>query len=576
MPGPTPLPPSATSISVKPSDPTLTATPVVMPEETFTPTPDVTPTVTSSPVSDPHLKPDDVLLLPQPLYEGDRLSIDIVPSIPVDFDWGSDALSVTLTHPSAERMTAAVAPLGLGTVPRARFYWLDDPLSAGTLFYTFTLQLSDGVFDHDLENNQLVVPLSVLPRETLPPPEPVAQWAVTETAGFLLHYLTGSAAERDLSTIITTSMQAHSAVSGQFDAMDAMSISPSPDVADVALDVYLLDRVVGQGGYASGDWVAISYTDRNYAPVSLDVVLRHELAHALDHRVGCDGAPAMLREGLAVVLAGGHYRREALQAKAAALYETPRYVPIVKLVEDFYMHQHEIGYLEAGAILDYLIRQRGWGIVPELCRATSSADGDDAVRWEAALAETGLVGSTALERQWHNWLHNSNVTSYDARLLQLELNLMDMMRDYQLAYDPAAHFLRGILFSPADARRLGIVADFVRRPRTSEAITLEMLLAMGQEAVTQGDVLMGEILLSELREAMALGLDKTVWAASVLSLTRDVLALGLEPYGLILETDTRMRVFVLDRVAWPAKAVLTAHRHQPGAPWALSDRVWEE
>ncbi len=81
--------------------------------------------------------------------------------------------------------------------------------------------------------------------------------------------------------------------------------------------------------------MAISYPDRAYSPVDMGSLLRHELTHRLDSAIGCDEAPALLREGLAVVLAGGHYREEPIICKASTLLSNGYMIPVSRLLSDF-------------------------------------------------------------------------------------------------------------------------------------------------------------------------------------------------------------------------------------------------
>ncbi|MBN1246976.1 MAG: hypothetical protein JXC32_04920, partial [Anaerolineae bacterium] len=237
---PTPVEAPASATAVFP-----TTTPVVKPRPTYTPTPAPQPTPTLA--SDPRLEPDDVLLLPQPLSEGDRLSVDVDPSLPPGFVWeDGDEPQITLTLPDGETASTGVAEMGFDNVAQARFYWIDDVPSSPatsspedalidlpevdgqatyTAVYTLTLTLPPDVPDPNPDNNTLVLRVPVRPRESLSPPEPGAQWAVTETAGFSLHYLTGSAAERDLASIVDAAAQAYDEVIQRFDAMGARDVS---------------------------------------------------------------------------------------------------------------------------------------------------------------------------------------------------------------------------------------------------------------------------------------------------------------------------------------------------------------
>ena len=554
--------------------PVPTSTP--RPAPTFTPTPRQTPSPTPEP--DPQLRAEDVQLLPWPLFEGDRLTVDVDPLLPGSVTWtdGADAEPVVvMALPDGETFSATVDLMGLDRVAQARFYWITelptDLATAATISLpiTLTLELPDDVPDADPANNTLVISVPIISREAISPPEPAARWTVTDTAGFTMHYLTGSAAERDLEAIVAQADDAY------------LDVTTRLGESDGPVDIYLLDRVVGHGGYASSEWVAVSYPDRRYSPLSLATVLRHELTHRLDDAIGCDGAPSLLREGLAVYLAGGHYRQEPLREKAAALLTATTYVPLATLVEDFYTHQHEAGYIEAGAVVSYLAETYGWSSLERMCRTASDEIGDDVARWEAALAvldprDAGIVpdAAGAFEQAWQSWLKAPGVRPQDQTLVELELQLMDLMRTYQSTYDPVAHFLEGVLFSPAEGERMGIVADYVRRPRTPEAIAIELVLAMAQEAVEQRDAELLDMLNAELATALAAGPADSILISDVLAIAERAQSGGWEPYRLLLVGEGRFRVYVLSHHVWPQQSVLAA-RLRDGV-WVLTGTVWSD
>lgn len=527
---------------------------------TFTPTPAATATPVA--VVDPQLARESVHLFPVPLFAGDWLSVDVDPLHLDGLDVDRPA-TVTLQVSSGSVYTTEVAPAGLTGAPQARFIWIEQiPVDATSLAVTVTLTLDPETADPRPANNRVVVSTGIEPVSALAPPEPLATWAVTETEGFALHYLTGSAAERDLDAIVLQADQAYTDVTRTLDGG-----------AD-AVDIYLLDRVVGQGGYASSEWVAVSYVDRKYSPTLLGSVLRHELVHRLDDSLGCDGAPSMVREGLAVALSGGHYRPESLRAKAAALLAMPQYLPIPTLVEGFYRHQHEVAYLEAGALISYLIDRLGWEAMPAFCDAVSDdalADAGDGTRWEEGLQAVGLADATDFEAAWHAWLlQGSTVAGVAVTVeeLELELRLMDAMRAYQLAYDPAAHYLDGILFNPAEAERLGITADFVRRPRSADGVAYELVLALAQDALTAGDVTLLGLLLEDIEAGLGGRPVPSGFIDDATAIAAEVLARGWEPYHLVAVSNSVYDVLVLDQQSWPRQAELVAQ--EQGGVWSLS------
>lgn len=535
-----------------------TVDPPLMP--TFTPTPAAT--ATPGAAMDAQLAREDVHLFPVPLAAGDWLSVDVDPLHLDGLDVDQPA-TVTLQTSSGAVYTTEVVPVGLIGASQARFIWIEQvPADATALVVTVTLTLDPAIPGARPANNRVVVSTGVEPASALAPPEPSATWAVTETAGFTLHYLMGSAAERDLDAIMLQAEQAYTDVTRMLDG------GADP------VDIYLLDRVVGQGGYASSEWVAVSYVDRKYSPTVLGSVLRHELVHRLDSNLGCAGAPSMVREGLAVALAGGHYRPESLRAKAAALLVMPQYLPVVTLVEDFYTHQHEVAYLEAGALVSYLIDRLGWEALPAFCDAASDgalADAADGARWEEGLKAVGMADATAFESAWHAWLLQGPAVAggaVTAGALDLELRLMEAMRAYQLVHDPAAHYLEGILFSPAEAERLGITADFVRRPRSADAIGYELVLALAQDALNDGDVALLGLLLEDIEAGLGGRRVPSGFVDDAAAIAAEVLARGWEPYHFVVVSNSVYDVLVLDQQIWPHQAELVA-REQDGV-WSLS------
>lgn len=545
--------------------PTVVATPTATaqaPAPTFTPTPQPTPT--STPEPDPRLSSDGVQLFPQPLHAGDQFSVDVEVLLPETVRTEDlDGVRVTLTTSANGSHSSAVGPGGLDQQLRARFHWIAQlPETSGTVVFTLTLELPPNIVDPNPANNVAVLSAQLHPRDTLSPPEPAARWALTETTGFRVHYLTGSAAERDLDRILEDAYAAHGEVAAQLGEPDD------------PIDIYLIDRVIGQGGYASSGWVVVSYTDRRYAPVTLSSVFKHELVHRLDAAVGCDGAPPWLREGLAVYVAGGHYRPEPVREKAAALLGTTHYIPLDSLSRGFYTHQHEAAYLEAGAIVQFIVEDWGWDTLLTVCETVSSAgedeqvNADDQARWNSIVAAMGYSNTRALEEAWQLWLRAKAIDPRTRSMLELELALMDAMRTYQAAYDAPAHFLEGILFSPEDGRRLDIVADFVRRPRTPAAIAIELVLAMAQEAVEQQDSVLLALLLEELDLALGLGTERSALVQDAVRITELALAQGQEPYRLVVQADRRFLVYTLDRAAWPLQNLLSARR--VGGDWDLA------
>jgi hypothetical protein len=534
---------------------------------------------------------------PTPLYVGDWASFDVIPHLP-DKANGHFTITVNLPGPDSDSgqtskasvLTSTVFPQGLDHKPRARFYWAweaqrprQTPQITDTVWLTFSLLVSPEVSDLDLTDNQLLVPIDLRPRSALFPPASAAEWTFTETQGFRLYYLTHTAAERDLSDLVSKAAAAYEAMTGH---ADPHGMPFNFNAEEEPVDIYLLDRVIGQGGYASGAWVAVSYTDRHYAPRNLDLILRHELVHRLDDAVGCRAAPILLREGLAVYSAGGHYWLESLPRKAAALLQLgdEHYIPLNLLVENFYTHQHEIGYLEAGAVVAYVVELMGWEGVEDLCRASAAVQGTEEERLSGGLEEVMAMDLHTFEQVWLRWIGSLHPSAQEVALLRLDWELMETIRAYQARFDPGANFLLGILFSPAEAEARDLTANFTRRPQAPEAIALELLLVMAQDARQVKDLEGVRACVAAVNDALERGFPSTGLAADILAIVRATLARGYEPYRLIRNDDVYVGidaaeaqraaespsylVYALDYSAWPKLRILVAGRDD--ATWQVT------
>ena len=550
--------PSTATFSPAPLSPEPSST--LKPLPTLTPFP--TPTFTQSPVPTPlpvgpGLELDSVQFFPWPLYPGDWVSVSVNPRVPVDV---TGPLTLTWALDNTDILTAPVGFEGLDARLRARFYWAwRVPEMTAAIPLTFTLLLSPDTFDPDRTDNTLV--MTVVPRsvEAFYAPEPETIWASTELSGVRLHYLTGTAAERDLEVIAAEVAAAYEDVGARF------GFSAAGDL----LEIYLLDRVIGHGGYASWDWAAITYTDRQYTPPNLGMVLRHELTHRLDAALGCHAAPSVVREGLAVYVAGGHYWAGSPIHDTAALRTSAHYIPLSQLADDFYTYQHEVSYREAGAFVGYIVEHFGWEGMETFCRATLSGEWQDATaQLSAGLLALAEPDWQAFEAMWEAWLDAQSVPSETLARLEVELRLMETLRIYQRVYDPGAHFLEGILFSPKDGVQWNITADFVRRPHEAEPVALELLLAMAQEAVSSGIVEAVERPLSAVEDALANGFPQSGLAADVRAIVAAALVQGYEPYRLVPHLDGSYEVHALLQAAWPSRRVLTASQLE--AAWSVT------
>ena len=456
----------------------------------------------------PQEKTFTVLFHPQgALYVGDQVSIEVI--APSDAGLKGRKVSVSMSLPVGVQTTEAqFEPYGLGGRLQATFQWSWDTtgLPAGEQNLTFTLQ-PDGPLWQEI--------VTLLPRGQLPPAEAQASWVTASSACCVLHYLTHSPAERDLSSLLAMMDEQADQVSGQ---MGFRLDEPVP--------VVLIPRLIGHGGF-TGHEIVLSYLDRNYVGVDLAVIFHHELVHYLDARLGGDLKPSMLVEGLAVYLSGGHYKPEPLlprlaallppeagcisaaqalaggsaqaggpaQAIASPLCGLNRYIPLQDLLDHFYFAQHEIGYLEAGSLVEFMVSTWGWTAfsgfyrdIHPLENPTAQPAGNDLSQsraFEAALQRHFGLTLPQLEARFLQALQKEPLQPQDVEDIRLTVRFYDTVRRYQLLMDPSAYFLNAWLPDSEQMRQRRIVADVLRNPIGAENLGLETLFVTANTYLRQ-------------------------------------------------------------------------------------------
>lgn len=480
------------------------------PPATLTPTASLTPPATSFQV---RFHPDGAL------YVGDWVSLEVL--APADFTADEHQLRVVfpgVTGPQTHLI--GFGPYGLDGRVQATLWWGWETagLPAGEQIVSFTLLP---------EERSWTETVSLLPAEALPESERQATWAQAESECCLLYYLRGTLAERDLPTLQALA-----------DA-DAESLSRRLGVdLEQAIPLVFIPRLLGHGGFASEE-IVVSYLERNYAGGLPDIVLRHEMAHLLDGKLGGKYRPALLVEGLAVYLSGGHFKPEPLLPRAAALLlpedgcqpldlaqipplsggptAAPEacglgwWLPLEQLTNDFYHAQHEIGYLQAGALVEYLVDTYGWNAfnafyrditppgtaAPEMPAATTDAEALDA----ALLRHFGL-SLPALEHRLQQKLLAQRLQPYWVADVRLTVQFYDTVRRYQQRLDPSAYFLTAWLPDTRQLRQRGITADVLRHPNAPLNLALESWLMQAAEALRQGDFLQAQELLQRVNATL--------------------------------------------------------------------------
>lgn len=496
-----PSPTSTTEPS--PTTPAATATiPATQTAElpTFTPSP-VSPTpateVESSAtagiaLNDLSIRPEDISLFPVPaVYAGDRASIQIAPNIPRGL--APNDVDVRILVDGVEIVAGSLNWRKLSGDTVGLFEWVWDTIDQqGPHTLTAVLDPQDliQIGDENPHNNQASKTVVVEPRELLPSAEANATWIITDIECCKVHVVSGTAAHRDLDQLLPM-------VEASFS--EAALKLAEPLIGPY--DVYLIDRVIGQGGYAT-DAMVVSYLDRDYAGGGLEEVLVHEAVHMIDQQFAPDRI-TFLSEGVAVWVTGGHYKQEDLGQRMASLVELGLNVPLAEAIDNFFATQHEISYLEAASFVEYLVETYGWTAVRAFY---SNATADDAGTLSRAIDKNLRIyfsdSLEAIEADWLEYLRNYPRDRSTMTNLQSTVQLYDVMRRYQTLYDPTAYYLYAWLPSPEVAVQLDATADFSRHPDEITNVALETMLKAANDALGEEDY--------ELVNALVISVDRVI------------------------------------------------------------------
>ncbi len=424
----------------------------------------------------------DVITHPDgPLYVGDRVSFEVFAP-----QGESTGEVVEVSFDEQTLGSASFAPFGIGQRDQATFWWVWDTSGLEPGDYSVTFTLGSGY--------SWVEEISLLPASQVPPPEPEAAWTSTTTECCIIYYITNTDAARDIEILSALADEESEVVATQMGAE-----------LQERIPIIFMPRVIGHGGFA-WDGVYISYLDGNYVGNEMDMVLHHEFVHYYDDWIGGEYMPTMLQEGLAVYLSGGHFKLEPIGPRAAALLDPGWYIPLKTLADDFYNQQHDVGYLEAAALVQYLYETYGPGEFIEFYRTIPYPDGttDSGILDEALRDQFGL-SLADLETAFKNYLSSQPVTDDIRTDLELTVSYFDALRRYQSLLDPSAYFLTAWLPGGQAMRDQGIVADFTRRPRGWQNWLVEKMLVRVHDELFGGDY-----------EGAARSLEWTNWVLDVL------------------------------------------------------------
>lgn len=493
------------------------------------------------------------------LYVGDQVSFEVV--APPDLPPSEQSVQVELPNLSGERRRQAnFGPRGIGARLQADLQWVWDTSSLlpGTYNVRFTI-VPDGPAWTET--------VTLAAADQRPANETGASWEQVASQCCKIDYISGTAAARDIEE-----MKARIDHEAQ-DAAERLGIT-----SEEPIEITLLPRVLGHGGFA-GREISVSYLDRDYMGGEDARIIHHEIVHILDGRLGGELRPAALVEGLAVYLSGGHFKAENLLPRAAALLPPEAgcqlwseaapeedtgcgldlFIPLERLIDNFYYEQHEAGYLESGALIAYMVERWGWPAFSDFYRdihpvkepaAEGMPPGQHSYAVNAALKEHFGVELAALEQDFRLALENQHVSAREAEDLRLTLLHFDTARRYQELLDPSAHFLTAWLLDTREMQKRQITADYLRRPSRPENLALETMLVASGQGLISGDYSTTRDLLTAANRALdaypqaglrAFSADPL--AADYLALTQWAVAQGYEPQQITLTNGTaRMAV----------------------------------
>lgn len=398
-----------------------------------------------------------------PLYVGDIVSFEVFAP-----PGAAPGETVEVSYEGQILGAASFGPFGIGQRNQATFWWVWDTSGLEAGKHTLTFSLGSGFSWEEI--------IRLRPAKSVPPPEPEAHWEMVTTECCYLHYISGTDAARDIDYLAEIADRQSEAVAAQMGGS-----------LQERIDVTFMPRVIGHGGFA-WDGLYISYLDENYAGNEMDIVLHHEFVHYYDGWIGGECMPSIFQEGLATYLSGGHFKPEPIGPRAAALFDLGWFIPLEPLANDFYNQQHETGYLEAAALVQYFYETYGAGAFNEFYRTIECSEGQTpAQAIDSALRGNFNLSLPDLETAFRAHLSSQSVTDDIRTDLELTVTYFDTLRRYQSLFDPSAYFLTAWLPDGRVLRERGIVADLTRRPLRWQNRLVEALLMRAHAELFDGD-----------------------------------------------------------------------------------------
>jgi hypothetical protein len=382
-----------------------------------------------------------------------------------------DTLSARVTYTGLAEISGAEITMALADQPdqilgtttfsnynrQATFYWFLDTRETepGFLDFRFSVPARDLTWTQGVH---------LLPD----PGDRDAVWSFTHSQCCTLHYLTGTDAEADLAEITETVEERSAIALSQFAAAGVFDESPLTE----PLSIVLIPVVVGHGGFAT-DEAVLTYAHDNWTGIDFGILAQHEMVHVIDRLVNTEGPrPAILVEGLAVYLSGGHYREGDPLQRAAALLALEMYLPLNQIVNDFYAAQHEIGYMQAAALVAYLDRLWGWETFIDFYFNLPEGPSDEVIISSALEGRFG-INLAELEQDFIDYLQTLDPDPVVEADVRLTVEAYDMLRRYQTLLIPSAHFRTAWWPPVSSMREGGIVGDYGYREKAPVNVIIE-------------------------------------------------------------------------------------------------------
>jgi hypothetical protein len=396
--------------------------------------------------------------------------VEIFPVAPYHI---GDTLSARVTYTGLDEVGGAEITLALADQPdqvlgtttfssynrQAVFYWFLDTheIEPGFLDFRFSLPARDITWTQGVH---------LLPD----PGDRDAAWSVSHSPCCTLHYLTGTDAEGDLAEITHTLEERGAIALSQFAAAGVFEQSPLTD----PLSIVLIPVVVGHGGFAT-DEAVLTYAQDNWTGIDFGILAHHEMVHVIDRLVNTEGPrPAIFVEGLAVYLSGGHYREGDPLQRAAALLAQDMYLPLNEIVNDFYAAQHEIGYMQAAALVAYLDQLWGWETFIDFYFNLPEGPSDEAVISSALEGRFG-IDLAEVEQDFITYLQTLDPDPVVEADVRLTIEAYDMLRRYQTLLIPSAHFRTAWWPPVRSMREVGVVGDYAYREKAPVNVIIERI-----------------------------------------------------------------------------------------------------